>query len=186
MKQKCREVKFFFFRYGNGASWSIYIYIYIAKSVIELGGGGARMVLQLRVEVATKKYKRYLAVEARQVKNFLDYGHHIYVDRDQYHTGFQPCFVLLHSRATVMMWASIVRPSVDIVFRKPSSGLTAKFGDQVPIYHIPRPFLLLLLLLLFFFVVVFVWFFFFNFFSAIYLFSFFFFFFFVFFNIIKE
>ncbi len=29
---------------------------------------------------------------------------------------FQLCFVLLHSRATVITWASIVRPSVDIRF----------------------------------------------------------------------
>ncbi len=40
---------------------------------------------------------------------------------------FQLCFVLLQSRATVMTWASVVRPSVDIVFSETVKWIDTKF-----------------------------------------------------------
>ncbi len=60
--------------------------------------------------------------------------------------SFYLCSVLLHSRATVMTRASVVRrrPSVDIFFSDTAKWINAKFWGKIPIHHIPRPFFFVL------------------------------------------
>ena len=58
---------------------------------------------------------------------------------------FQLAFVLLHSRATVITLAPVVRPpvvrpSIKPVFSEPVKHINANFGGKVPFHHISRPF----------------------------------------------
>ncbi len=53
--------------------------------------------------------------------------------------------MLLHSRATVVTWASVCPSSVKPVFSEPVMQINAKFGGKVPFHHICRLFFFVLM-----------------------------------------